>query len=623
MPASQPGGSRAESLAAIRQVADLSQGLALVLVAGPATHAHEGLTLIRDALDAERQVVWHRLDRQGADLAATLDTADIERHALLLVHGLERLLPKARRDIEVRLNLLRDSLAGRRALIVLWIPDDELRSFRQHCPDLFHWRSLLVTWSQEDIPLAAKVTLRRRYLLWILDITGRASLPQAAGLPLLEVYVEPEVRIDNTTQTVPFRRWAADVQYGLLRGEPGSGKTVALRAFVHTRAQEALEEPSIPLPLWAPVRCITEVPGDEEGFGVLIDSMLFQDAPARDPGPWDRWAEAGSLQLFLDGLDEVTPELRAFWHRWLDGLRRRAPRLRVIVAGRPGSALPEQHWEQATLLPWGPEQVATYLYKRLPTKEAAARISAMLKRRDHLWDGTPTPLMLELIVSLAAAQTVPTERTQVFDAYVDLVIGGWDQQRQITRLRSTASPRDLPRQLARVALRALERDAVTFAATELPAESLDYLEARSGLIREIAPGNYAFTHRTLFEYFAARGMAELGAPFAFELLRDHLDESAWREVILMAIARLVRLTGRDDWIWTHLWPRDDRQPAAQKLDRMALSLACALEAGVHENAAAHVELAKRALSEAAPGLDAVQRLRSVLARFGPAHRTQP
>ena len=64
-----------------------------------------------------------------------------------------------------------------------------------------------------------------------------------------------------------------------------------------------------------------------------------------------------------------------------------------------------------------------------------------------------------------------------------------------------------------------------------PAEVLNYLLQRSGVIREPVPGRIDFIHRTFQEYLTARQAAD-NADIEPLIARAHLDQ--WRETIIMA-----------------------------------------------------------------------------------------
>ena len=88
-----------------------------------------------------------------------------------------------------------------------------------------------------------------------------------------------------------------------------------------------------------------------------------------------------------------------------------------------------------------------------------------------------------------------------------------------------------------------------------PAEVLDYLLQRSGIIREPVPGRIDFVHRTFQEYLAARQAAD-NADVEPLVARAHLDP--WRETIIMAAGHANAPLRRE--LLTGLLNRADAEP---------------------------------------------------------------
>ncbi len=66
-----------------------------------------------------------------------------------------------------------------------------------------------------------------------------------------------------------------------------------------------------------------------------------------------------------------------------------------------------------------------------------------------------------------------------------------------------------------------------------PQTLLEEVARTSGLIQEWAIGRYGFSHQTLQEFFAAEAADRRGAEDGAALLEEHLDNPAWKEVILL------------------------------------------------------------------------------------------
>ncbi len=318
-------------LAPIRQIAELCEGLALVLLVGPRGAARRGLERVRAAVGSDRETLWHRFDRRGADLPATLSTASSSR-PVLLAHGLERLDTEARREVEVRLNLLRDSLARNRALVVLWIAQDDLEDFRRRCPDLFQWRALLLQLTEVDLlpaPAAAADAeadrLRHRYLRRVMASAGALALsgidPSVAG-----GQADASLRLDavdtalltqsprhgdqpNELAALAPRRAGALEQLNrhhrlVLLGDPGSGKSTFANFVALCLAGEQLGDPRANLGLLTtalPAEQGEQPPPAAWSHGPLLPvPVILRDFAARGL-PARGTATAGDLWRFLRG----------------------------------------------------------------------------------------------------------------------------------------------------------------------------------------------------------------------------------------------------------------------------------------------------------------------------------
>ncbi len=139
-----------ESLTRIRTLADITERLSLVFVFGPGYLARRGLKQVSDAVRGQRRILWHRLDEHGADLSESL-IANGREPVVLLVHGMESVGPKRRREIAIALNTGRNALKSFPALVIFWIPEDEQEDFFRFSADLLHWRTLVATATADEL----------------------------------------------------------------------------------------------------------------------------------------------------------------------------------------------------------------------------------------------------------------------------------------------------------------------------------------------------------------------------------------------------------------------------------------------------------------------------------------
>lgn len=521
----EPSAVFREALAQIERISQLSDGLALIILAGPATHARETLERIATMLKPEREVFWHPLDSRGALLIESL--ASTARQPALLVHGLEWLADEEREEVETALNLSRDTLVASRALIVFWVDLRLLDEFRWRCPDLFHWRSLLLTLSEQDLPLPAAIVELRRYAHF---------LYKARPLPL-DFYFEPLVRVEGEIETMPLSAWAARVTHGCLEGDPGSGKSIGVEMYAAGQAQQASEQGGL-VPLLIAARAL-EAPKKETGLAlVLPPTKGFHSEDRLSAEVLERWAKDGQLQIVVDGFDEIPAPDRNAWLAWLYRLRQTYPRLRTLLVTRPRIMMSEG-WERAEVQAWDSERIEAFLLKSFPFERIYSREQAREMARSPI----ALPIFLDLYRQTGA---LLTDRSALLRAYTDKLLGSWDAVRNLSRHRSTTSPQTLRRQLAKLALELLERGTDVFHLEDLknwaePQEELRYLVERTGLIQEVSEGRYAFSHRSLFEHFATEGLVDLGAREALGVMLEHRGDPLWKDVLVLAAERLLSL----------------------------------------------------------------------------------
>jgi len=501
-----------------------------VIVAGPATHAREALAEIAKSLHGEREVFWHALDSQGSALTESLTSAT--SRSALLVSGLEWLRVEDRVEVETGLNLSRDTLAASRALIVFWIDRAHLEEFRRNCPDLFHWRALLLTLDEADLPLPEATVALRRYALFL-----EASRPIARDL-----YFEPMLEVEGQPGPLPLSDWAAQVEHGCLEGHAGSGKSIGVAMYAADQARQASEMGGL-LPIVLKVRSF-ELGTDEDPLLAFLSSRRTGfDLAELSAENFKIWTQSHQLQLVIDGFDELLPEERGACFSGLQRIRKRYSHVRTLLVSRPG-VLASREWQKAEVLPWDRERIGALLDKTYP------HLSQLLTQPPFL-EMASSPNTLGIMTNLyRAIGRVPTDHAALYRAYVETLLSQ-EQEKNLPRFRSTTSPQTLLRQLAKLAVELLEQGIQVFRIEDLgswqdPEEELQYLTRRAGLIQDMAEGNYTFSHRSLFEHFAAEGIVDQGVREALVLMLEHQSDPEWKDVIAMAASRLLTLVDEPD-----------------------------------------------------------------------------
>src|SRR5712692_8544548 len=302
--------------------------------------------------------------------------------------------------------------------------------------------------------------------------------------------------------------------------------------------------------------------------------------------------ERGQVVLLLDGLDEIpTLRQRTFIHDAITVFARRYQNCRIIVTCRTLSyqdpAWQLGNFQDFTLAAFSEEQIDQFIaawYGELArlgsikpgAVEGVTRHLQEAVRRPDLWRLASNPLLL---TAMALVHThkgqLPDARALLYEETIDILLWRWEQlkvsgeEENMPRLRSLLlqagrTDVDLKRALWQLAFEAHRKGGTTdveavagIGESQLektlralhPNESRDWahqvvevMRLRAGLLLEQAPEVYTFPHRTFQEYLAG---AYLSAQpdFAQHAAQLVAEGAFWREVILLAVGRLVYLNG--------------------------------------------------------------------------------
>ena len=303
--------------------------------------------------------------------------------------------------------------------------------------------------------------------------------------------------------------------------------------------------------------------------------------------------EEGKAIVLLDGLDEIPGKAQRTCVRdAVVAFSGRYPRSRMVVTCRTLS-YQDPAWQLAgfpsfELAPFDAEKIDSFIgawYAELARlgvvkPEEADGLARRLReaiRRPDLWRLAPNPLLLTVMALVHTHKgRLPDARALLYEDTVDILLWRWEQfkagEEESPRLRQLLldagrSDVDLKRVLWRLAFEAhreggaADEEALAdigelrlekALAGLHPGESRDWaqqvvevMKLRAGLLLERAPEVYTFPHRTFQEYLAG---AHLSAQTDFARQAAQLVEEGvfWREVVLLAVGRLVYLGGDTD-----------------------------------------------------------------------------
>ena len=239
-----------------------------------------------------------------------------------------------------------------------------------------------------------------------------------------------------------------------------------------------------------------------------------------------------------------------------------------------------------TLAPFNAEQIDRFIaawhaelaYLGSVTPGAVAGLTQHLQaaiRRPDLWRLASNPLLLTVMALVHTHKgRLPEARALLYEETVDLLLWRWEQLKisgtdamphlQGLLAEAGRTDVDLKRVLWALAFEAHGTGGDTDTETaadigELPLpralcalhpeqrrawayDVIEVMKLRAGLLLERAPEVYAFPHRTFQEYLA-RAHLSTQADFATQATALSATGPLWREVILLAVGRLVYLNG--------------------------------------------------------------------------------
>jgi len=378
----------------------------------------------------------------------------------------------------------------------------------------------------------------------------------------------------------------------LIRGEPGSGKTTALRRAARAYAQGLIAEGRDPKQSRLPLMVrLADFAKARECDSEMTLVRFVVTRTLRDASP-DYWSQVehhidlelkrGACLVLLDGLDEVGGDSRlsTVLCRFVEDFGQNQFVLTSRIVGLDAGPWQKLDFATFEVARWREEEIREFArrwYAARPVvgkrqqkqhDQRAEELTTAILNHRPLRAIASNPLMLTILAALHYANaTLPRRRIDLYAKIVEVMLETWEASKREARpgdplhgivlearefgwllkrlalgmqregriLRPRWWVNDLVQQFLREQM-ALDGDLVK----EQSERVIRYLCERTGLLVERGDGIFGFGHRTFQEYFAARGLlleAEGGGDVV-SLLRSYLFRPQWEEVVVHVAASL-------------------------------------------------------------------------------------
>ena len=257
--------------------------------------------------------------------------------------------------------------------------------------------------------------LEREYIPCL--ITAESKAPATNENPDI-----PDSRISRDPPSSNIAELVEHIQRLLLVGEPGAGKTTALQYIAAFHARQALTAPADTASLPFYVRLTRYAPGQGRTLASIISETL---------SPTTIFSSA---LLLLDGLNELSTQLRGQLVEELASLARAHPALRFVLASRSSEESDSLNLPAFRLQPMTDEQVTDAIRKYDLDVDQSAALQASLRGHPKLWKWACNPLHLKMLVNLQvkSATNLPQNEGQLLQSFTRQLFGRERNQRTQT-----------------------------------------------------------------------------------------------------------------------------------------------------------------------------------------------
>jgi len=378
----------------------------------------------------------------------------------------------------------------------------------------------------------------------------------------------------------------------VLLGAPGSGKTTLLSFFAVMLAQDNPEKLGWDsgrdcLPILIKIRDFARL----SDINILDYARQFAEktmcVKPLPEGFFEYWLADGRAMILLDGLDEVVEESKRYAVvQQIENFLGQYHQNLAIITSRPAGYKRDffntsefEHYQLQLLDNAKVDEFINHWYDSRVRDPAEAQrrkdsIRKALNENDRIKLLARNPLLLTIIALIHRYQAVlPRARHKLYEKAVETLLKCWDANKKITEQSSfkcldaddlrrlmeilaywihTQGSTDNPEGGTLIAkdelLEQLTQNIKTkkqverFQAQKEAKRFVDFIQQRTGLLNEQGQDLYAFVHKTFQEYLCAQEIGyQADDEDDFEIILNHirerLQDSHWREVLLLLIAQ--------------------------------------------------------------------------------------
>lgn len=355
----------------------------------------------------------------------------------------------------------------------------------------------------------------------------------------------------------------------MVKGDPGSGKSVLLKNIAFKYGVGQLILPDNPVPVRLELNTLKSKDLDEDGLvGKLVESLKENGFP--NPDSFVRnGLKKGKLMLLLDGFDEIPSDIRFEAARVIRGILRNNPECRALITCRKAVYDDEFNNELdhnvLDISGFTDYQIRSFLQSwqpRIPKRKSVSQLMQALYERPNIKILARNPLLLTIIAYLYTKDIfeLPHSRAEFYEKSTKILLDERDRKRDIHNKYRERKKRQTLRKLALkiqddsngaiLDHRSISEADVLFEIRDLMPKLglevkdsepiLEEIVERSGLLLPVSnKEEYQFAHLTLQEFFAAEALQNN----EWELI-EYFDRDAdlWREVIKLCCGLLGNST---------------------------------------------------------------------------------